>query len=263
MAKPVALLQDLEPLTLLRGPVTFWRGIKWVFSHPKYLFLGLLPALFSGLIIAAAIAVLILSSGFIASLLGPLTASLWAWLATAITIGAQVALVAGGVVLGYVLFVAITLAVGDPIYSKIAEEIAEEHGAASPQAPWSVGVKDALRLVGKGTLVALVAFLLGLVPGIGTVLSFTATWLFVPFFLAEDLLGRTLVPRLLEPRRKAELLRTNRTTVWSFGALCQLIFTIPVLSIFFMPASVAGASLLAQELLASRPPASTPTDHPN
>lgn len=249
MANPAAILHGLEPLVLLRGPATFWHGIKWIFAHPKYLFLGLLPAVFSGLILGTAILILILSSGAIAGLLGPVVAGLWAWLATAIIVGFQIALIAGGVVLGYVLFVAVTLAVGDPIYSKIAEEIALEKGGAFPEAPWSVGIKDALKLAGKGAVVALVAFILGLIPAVGGVLSFIVTWLFVPFFLAEDLFGRTLVPSLLDPQRKAELLRKDKGPVWAFGALCQLIFTIPILSVIFMPASVAGASLLAQEML--------------
>lgn len=249
MANPTAILHELEPLVLLRGPVTFWRGIKWIFSHPKYLFLGLLPALFSGLILGTALLILILSSGAISSLLGPLTAGLWAWLATTIAIGFQLALIAGGVILGYVLFVAVTLAVGDPIYSKIATEIAAENGGELPEAPWSVGLKDALKLAGKGALVAILAFFLGLIPAVGPVLSFAVTWIFVPFFLAEDLLGRTLVPSLLDSKRKAELLKKDKGPVWAFGALCQLIFTIPILSVIFMPASVAGASLLAQEML--------------
>lgn len=249
MANPAALLHGLEPLVLLRGPVTFWSGIKWIFAHPKYLFLGLLPAVFSGLILGTAVLILVLSSGAIAGLLGPVVAGLWAWLATTIVIGVQIALIAGGVVLGYVLFVAVTLAVGDPIYSKIAEEIAVEKGGAFPDAPWSVGIKDALKLAGKGIVVALVAFILGLIPAVGGILSFAVTWIFVPFFLAEDLLGRTLVPSLLDSQRKAELLKKDKGPVWAFGALCQLIFTVPILSVIFMPASVAGASLLAQEML--------------
>lgn len=249
MTNPALILQGLEPLVLLRGPATFWKGIKWIFAHPKYLFLGLLPAVFSGLIIGFAVLILALSSGAIASFLGPITAGLWAWLATTIIIGFQVALIAGGVVLGYVLFVAVTLAIGDPIYSKIAMEIAAENGGELPEAPWSVGIKDALKLAGKGFLVAILAFFIGLIPAVGGILSFVISWLFVPFFLAEDLLGRTLVPNLLDPARKSELLKKDKGPVWAFGALCQLIFTIPILSVIFMPASVAGASLLAQEML--------------
>lgn len=238
----------LQPLKFMRGPKTLLAGVGWLLRHPKLLFLGAIPAVVAGALLTTGIVVLAIFSGSIADLITPLTESLWDWVAVSIHVALQSAVIAAGTVLAYVLFTSIALAIGDPIYSKIAETVDAEVGVLLSSPPWIDGVKDALSLALKGFLVAIGAFILSLLPIIGGFLAFILTWTLIPFFLSEELLGRTLVPRGFVTNAKTKLLLRDKRAVWSFGVTCQLLFSIPLLPIVVMPAAVAGAALLAQEL---------------
>lgn len=244
----MALYSHVARTPLVRGPLNLVAGLSWLFKRPKFLILGAVPAVLAGAIILAATVAVAYFSGGIAGLLDPLLANLPGWLASFARYSLQAALIVSIGVLGYVLFAVIALAVGDPIYSKIAEEVELEAGLKMEDASWLVGIKDALGLAGKGIAVGLLAFVLSLIPVVGPVLAFIATWLLLPYFLAEEFLGRTLVPRGFVGEEKKQLLKTDRGAVWSFGALCQLLFLIPLLQVVLMPAAVAGAALFAQEL---------------
>lgn len=248
----ISLNQTLEPLTFTRGPSTLWAGVKWIFTHPKYLLLGAIPVVVAGILLATAFILLAVFSGALASLADPLTKNLWGGAALAIHLTLQTAIVLGGAALSYVLFTVVVLAIGDPIYSKIAVKVEAEAGVTMVDPPWTTGLKDALSLAGKGVLVAVGAFILGLIPLVGPLLAFAVTWIFIPFLVAEDLLGRTLVPRGFEGAHKTAILQRDKRAVWGFGTLCQLLFTIPFVPIFIMPAAVAGAALLTQELVEER-----------
>ncbi len=241
--------ENVKPLKFVRGPLSLLAGLRWLFAHPRFLLLGAIPAAVAGLILSTGLITLIIFSGGIASLVSPLVAGLWTWVATAIVVAVQSAIIATGAVLSYVLFTALALAIGDPIYSKIAEEIEAEAGVTVPQSSWLIGIKDALLLLVKGLAVALVAFIVGLIPVVGGFLSFVVTWIFLPFILGEELLGRTLVPRGVYGQAKTRLLLRDKRAAWSFGATCQLLFSVPIIPVIVMPAAVAGAALLAQELV--------------
>jgi len=240
--------ENVKPLKFVRGPLSLFAGLKWLFAHPRFLLLGAIPAAIAGLLLGTGFIVLVVFSGSLASLVNPLVGGLWTWAATAIVVAVQSAIIATGAVLSYVLFTALALAIGDPIYSKIAEEIEAESGVKLPPSSWMIGIKDALLLVLKGLVVAVVAFIVGLIPGVGGFLSFVVTWTFLPFFLAEELLGRTLVPRGVYAQDKTKVLLRDFRATWSFGATCQFLFSIPLIPVVIMPAAVAGAALLAQEL---------------
>lgn len=244
--------ENVQPLKFARGPLSLFAGVKWLFAHPKYLLLGALPAVIAGALLIVGLVFLIIFSNSLASLLDPVTKDLWPWLARTIHLTLQGAIVAGGAVLGYVLFTALALAIGDPIYSKIAEVIEEEAGTKLPEASWMSGIKDALMLVAKGLLVAIIAFVLSLIPVVGGILGLVVTWTLLPFFLAEELLGRTLVPKGIVAQDKAKLLMRDKRAAWSFGATCQLLFSIPLVPVIVMPAAVAGAALLAREFVEER-----------
>ncbi len=69
--------------------------------------------------------------------------------------------------------------------------------------------------------------------------------------LAGELLSRPLEARGLDRRARAALLRPHRGRVLGFGAATQVFFLIPLGAIAVMPAAVAGATMLARDLLAA------------
>jgi len=242
-------LDRIKPLQLVRGPLSLFAGVAWLFKHPKYLLLGALPAVVAGVLLVAGLVTLVVFSGGIASVIDPLLTNLPEWISSTIHLTLQGAIIIGGAVLSYVLFTALALAIGDPIYSKISEVVDAEAGVKLPETSWLLGVKDALLLVLKGLLVAILAFVVSLIPAVGTLLAFGVTWTLLPFILAEDLLGRTLVPRGIVAQDKTKLLLHDKRAAWGFGTTCQFLFALPLIPVIVMPAAIAGAALLAQELV--------------
>ncbi|MDX2375884.1 EI24 domain-containing protein [Microbacterium sp. LRZ72] len=120
------------------------------------------------------------------------------------------------------------------------------------------GVGDAVSLVARGVLIAVVAGLLGFIPVVGgviaTVTGVTATgWL-----LADELSSRALTARGMDRATRRTLLRAHRARALGFGFATQLCFLVPLGAVATMPAAVAGSTLLARSLVADQPPAQDP-----
>lgn len=246
-------VNDLEnhfkPLKFMRGPRALLKGVSWLFKHPRYLFLGALPAIISACLLATGLVFLIIFSGNIAEFIAPFASNFDSGISRIIKIALQSAIIAGGIVLAYTLFTAVALAIGDPIYSKISETVTSERGGEIKHASWSESTKGAAILAIKGIGVAIFAFLFGLLPVVGGFMGVVITWWLVPLFLAEELLGRTLDARGATYAEKKRHLKLDRKVVWSFGATSQLLFSIPLFPVVIMPAAVAGASILVDELI--------------
>jgi CysZ protein len=93
-------------------------------------------------------------------------------------------------------------------------------------------------------------FLVGLVPVAGPVLAAVLGALLGGRLLATELTGYAFEARGrgLTERRRA--LRGRRARVTTFGAVTYLLFLVPFAAVVAMPAAVAGATLLAREVLA-------------
>jgi CysZ protein len=69
------------------------------------------------------------------------------------------------------------------------------------------------------------------------------------FFLTEELAAVALQRRDVDLRARLALLRSRKTLVWGFGTPLGLAFLVPFVAVFLMPGAVAGATLLARDLL--------------
>lgn len=69
------------------------------------------------------------------------------------------------------------------------------------------------------------------------------------FFLTEELTGVALQRRGVELRARLALLRSRKTLIWGFGTPLAVAFVVPFVAVFLMPGAVAGATLMARELL--------------
>ena len=76
--------------------------------------------------------------------------------------------------------------------------------------------------------------------------------------LARELTGRALNARDLPSFQRSQLFATRRSRLLGFGMATQLCFMVPLGVVFIMPTAVAGATLLARELLAQAPDAGAP-----
>lgn len=150
-----------------------------------------------------------------------------------------------------VSFTAITLAVGDPLYTRIALATDELLGGPVPNqsAAWTTWLSDALRLALQGLLGGLAIALVGLVPGIGTAIAAVTGFLFSSWLLATGLIASALERRGFDRTARARLRRSRPWRVLGFGMVAQALFLIPGGAVLMMPTASSGATRLARSLV--------------
>jgi CysZ protein len=236
------------------GIAFFVQGQRWVLRRRRWLGFGLLPALITLLIYAAALVALALNAGDIAAWATPF-ADDWddPWRPALRTLLA-VALFCGGLLLAVLTFTAVTLLIGEPFYEKLSGHVEETTGACprGPERPWWrelwASLRDNLYLLGRVLLFAVPLFLLGFVPVIGQTVIPVLGFAVSGFFLTAELTSFAMERRGIPVRERLRLLRSRLATTLGFGVPLVLLFLVPLAAVFLMPGAVAGATLLAREL---------------
>ncbi|WP_309648911.1 EI24 domain-containing protein [Nocardioides sp.] len=233
---------------LLRG-FGLWR------RRPGLMLLGMLPALLVFAVLATAFVVLLLRLPELVGWLTPFVDGASDLVRTLVRVGLALALVLGSLALAASTFVGVTLAVGDPCYARIWRETELMLGGEVPDAEvgaWRA-VRDGLVLVLGSALAGLLVVIAGFLPLVGALLGAVLGLVVGGWLLARDLLGRPLEARGLDARGRADLARGQRGTVLGFGIAVQASFLVPLGAVLVMPAAVAGATMLARDLVATGP----------
>lgn len=231
------------------------RGLGLCLRHPRMFALGILPALISGLLYAAALTTLVV---FVDDLARTVTwfADDWSgtW-RTAMRIFAGLSMVGVAGLLSVVTFTAVTLLIGDPFYEKISAMAEARFGGVADEVetPWwrslRRGLADSVRLIGLSVLLGVPLLLLGLVPVAGPILGVVLGGLVGGWVLAVELTGVPFQRRGRRLRDRRAVLRGHRPLVLGFGVAVFVSFLVPLGAVLLMPAAVAGAALLARRTL--------------
>lgn len=230
--------------TLVRGFAT-WR------RRPRLMALGLVPALIVAAVLGTVLVVVLVNIASIATFVTPFADT---WPATnqrLIRVVAGLAILVGIIVLIVFGFTGLTLLVGDPFYEKIWRGVETDLGGISEMVEpgfWRA-VRDSIGLAGRALLTAIALALVGLIPGVGTILAATFGLFVAGRLLALELTTRPLEARGLGADERRRLLRTRSPRVLGFGVAVHLCFLIPGGAVAVMPAAVAGATLLARHVL--------------
>lgn len=233
------------------------KGQRWVARHGRQYGFGLVPGLLTLVLYAAAlVALAVWGEGFVGWATpfadgwpGPWT-GLFRGFLTAV-------LFALGLLLAVLTFTAVTLLIGQPFYENLSEKVdrdvspdgtAPESGLPLWRELW-VSARDSLRVLVRALLWAVLLFALGFIPVVGQTVVPVIGFFVTGFFLTEELVAVALQRRDVDLRARLALLRGRRTLVWGFGTPLGLAFLVPVVAVFLMPGAVAGATLLARELL--------------
>ena len=213
--------------------------------------LGLVPALIAGVVLVAALAGIALGVHPAVVALTPF-AEVWPDLwrdvfRTAVVVGVLI----GAVFLALSLFVAVTLAIGDPFYEKIWAAVEEADGGPVPDAEYSFwrGLGDALSLFARGVGASLVAAIAGFIPVAGVVLGPVVGALLTGRILADELTSRALTHRGLDAAQRRALTSRSSARLRGFGAAAYVLMLVPILSIVVMPTAVAGSTIAARRML--------------
>ncbi|WP_405577346.1 EI24 domain-containing protein [Streptomyces sp. NBC_01190] len=244
-----------------RGVRLLFEGQRWAVRHGKDWRFGMVPALISLVGYAAALLALALWADDLASWATPFAdhwatpwAGLFRGLLTAVLIG-------GGLLLALISFTAVTLLVGQPFYETIAERVDRAHGGPpeGPRRPlWRelwISARDSLRVLVRVTAFGVLLFAAGFVPVAGQTVVPVIGACVSGFFLTLELAGVALQRREVPLREQLRLLRGRLGMVLGFGVPLALAFLVPVVAVPLMPGAVAGATLLARELLPDPPDA--------
>lgn len=232
-----------------------FRGFAHWGRRPGLMLLGLVPAVIVAVLLLGG---LIALAAFLPGLTEALTpfADRWPALwATVIRVTIGTAVVGAALVLVAISFTALTLLLGEPFYERIWRAVEAEHGDDRFDTPYGFwrSVGDALSLLGRGVLIAIVALALGFIPVVGGVLGAIVGVTLTGWVLADELSSRGLTARGLTAAERRRLRRGHAGRMLGFGVATQLCFLVPLGAVVVMPAAVAGSTLLARSLLEQRP----------
>jgi CysZ protein len=233
------------------------RGQRWVARHGKQYGFGLLPGLITLVLYAAALVALALWGEDLVSWATPFAddwSSPWQGLFRGFLTAVLFAL---GLLMAVLTFTAVTLLIGQPFYENLSEKVdrdvspdgtAPESGLPLWRELW-VSARDSLRILIRAAVWGVLLFALGFLPFVGQTVVPVLGFFVTGFFLTEELAAVALQRRGVELRARLALLRSRKTLVWGFGAPLGLAFLVPFVAVFLMPGAVAGATLLARDLL--------------
>ena len=233
------------------------KGQRWVGRHGKQYGFGLLPGLITLVLYAVTLVALAVWGEDAVSWATPFAdhwTSPWQGLFRGFLTAVLFAL---GLLLAVLTFTAVTLLIGQPFYENLSERVDED---VSPDgtAPRSdlplwrelwVSARDSLRVLVRAALWGVLLFALGFLPVVGQTVIPVIGFFVTGFFLTEELAAVALQRRGVELRARLALLRSRKMLVWGFGTPLGLAFLVPFVAVFLMPGAVAGATLLARDLL--------------
>ncbi|MBT2505002.1 EI24 domain-containing protein [Streptomyces sp. ISL-98] len=233
------------------------KGQRWAGRHGKAYGFGLLPGLVTFLLYLAALVGLIYGADDLTAWATPF-ADDWGspWLG--LFRGALTALVfALALFLAVITFTAVTLLVGQPFYESLSERVdrsvspdgtAPESGLPLIRELW-ISARDSVRVLARVVLYGVLLFACGFIPVVGQTVVPVIGFCVSGFFLAEELTAVALQRRGVELKQRLTLLRGRRMLTLGFGVPLTLAFLVPLVAVFLMPGAVAGATLMARDLL--------------
>ncbi|HEX5594772.1 MAG TPA: EI24 domain-containing protein [Micromonosporaceae bacterium] len=237
------------------GVRLFARGLRVHARSARIFWLGVIPAMISGIVFVGAYAALIYFVGDLAELLTPFAHDWAPATRSLLRVIVVVALLGLGLLVGMLTFTAVTLLIGDPFYETISELVEDRFGGISGEVdlPWwrSLGqsLVDSLRLVARSLLIGIPLLIGGFIPVIGQTVIPVLGALVGGWFLALELVGVPFSRRGMRLPDRRRALKANRPVALGFGVAVFLCFLIPLGAVLFMPAAVAGATLLARQSL--------------
>ncbi|MFF4901540.1 EI24 domain-containing protein [Streptomyces sp. NPDC001068] len=232
-------------------------GQRWVGRHGRQYGFGLLPGLITLVLYAAALVALAIWGEDSVAWATPFAddwSSPWLGLFRGFLTAVLFAL---GLLLAVLTFTAVTLLIGQPFYENLSEKVdadispdgtVPESGLPFWRELW-ISARDSLRVLVRAGLWGLLLFALGFLPVVGQTAVPVVGFFVTGFFLTEELAAVALQRRGVDLRARLALLRSRKTLVWGFGTPLGLAFLVPFVAVFLMPGAVAGATLLARDLL--------------
>jgi CysZ protein len=230
------------------------RGIGMYARRPGLMLLGLLPAVLSAAVLAGALVALVTFASDLADWITPFADHWSSGWQHSVRVIAAVAIVAFGLLLSVMVYTVLTLLIGQPFYEAISKNVDDMLGGA----PGTINVSfwrtlprsllDSLRLLLFTALCGIPLFIGGFVPVVGETIVPVLGALVGGWALTLELISVPFERRSVHFRDRKRLLRGRRLLGVGFGVATFMVFLIPGGAVLFMPAAVAGSTLLTRRL---------------
>jgi len=239
----------------LAGAGTLVRGLGQWRRTPGAMALGLIPGAVVGLFAIAALVAWGITLSRVVDDWTPFADTWMPFWADALRTAIGVASFVAALLLVAVTFTAVTLTVGEPVYDRIWRATERSTLGRVPDAEYGFlrSLGDSVRLILRGILAAVLAWLVGLVPLVGGPLGVAVGIGLTGWLLADELTARALSARGLDRRARRAVIRAHRARALGFGVATQLCFLVPLGAVAVMPAAVAGSTLWAHDALGETP----------
>ncbi|WP_285743772.1 EI24 domain-containing protein [Lentzea sp. NBRC 105346] len=238
------------------------QGFRLVFSSPKRVLVGALPAFITALLMIGGFVWLAYHIDDIATWATGFASSWNSGLRRTLEVAIGIVIVALSVGLGVLLFTAVSLVIGGPFYEYIAEQVEDELGGVpeAEQANWwrcfVIGIRDAVLLITVSVLFAIPLFAAGFVPFVGQTVVPVIAVCINAYLLGIELTGIPFTRRGRSLKERRRTLATRRAMVLGFAVPTYLLCLIPLAALVVIPAAMAGGTVLSHRLITA------PAQHP-
>ncbi|MDI5961497.1 EI24 domain-containing protein [Streptantibioticus silvisoli] len=251
----------------MRGLRDLWTGLRfaaegqrWIARHGRLWAWSAIPALITLAGYVVALTALLLWGGHLIGWLTPFASTWPGFWRELLRWTLRVLLFGGVLLLAVVSFTAVTLVVGQPFYETLSGRVeTSESGTPPPRSGlpmWRellLGVRESAALLLRMAAFGVPLFLLGFVPLLGQTAVPVAGFCVSGFFLTHELTMVAFQRRRIPLRDRLRLLRSRLGLALGFGVPLVLLFLVPFVAVVAMPGAVAGATLLARDLLEQSP----------
>lgn len=246
------------------------RGIGMYARNPRLMFLGLIPAVISGVLLFAAFIAMVLFVDDLVRLITPFADSWSSGIRDTTRFVVMFGIGAVWIVLSLLVFAALTLTIGQPFYEAISKRVEDQLGGVPGEINVSFwrtlprSIADSVRVLVVTALFSILIFATGLIPVAGEVAAPVLGAMLGGWVLALELSSVPFERRGLRLRERRRVLRARRSMALGFGVATFVCFLIPLGAVLVMPAAVAGATLLSRRALGQpdTQPATRPVTQP-
>jgi CysZ protein len=244
------------------------RGFGMYARSPALMVFGMLPALIAFVILATAYLALILFIGDIAPAVTWFAGSWPTGWRDVVRVVAAIAVLGLGGLLAVVMYVGLTLTIGDPWYEKISERVDAAAGGVvgAVALPWWRELRrsfsESVRLLVLSAVIGSVLFVAEFLPVVGQSVVPVIGAAVGGWALAIELTGVAFARRGMNLAQRRRVLRGRRWLTLGFGMAAFVFFLVPLVGVVLMPAAVAGATLLTRQVVDSPELAAQVVDSP-
>jgi CysZ protein len=248
-------LSTAEPGGFFAGAGYLGRGLGMYRKHPGLMLLGLLPAVITFVGLVAGFVAMVFFVDDIVDLFTPYMES---WPAVVRDGGRLIFMIAFGMVwtiFSFLAYVSLTLIIGQPFYEAISKRVEDHLGGVPGEVNVSFWrslprtIADSARLAVRAAVVGLFLLVIQIIPVVGNAIALVLGAFFMGWVLTLEVTSVPFERRGLYYRDRKKALRRHRSTTLGFGAAVFLSFLVPLGAVIFMPAAVAGATLMSRRIL--------------